>query len=146
MRSARACIGWQILSANKTGKAERRLNKRAVSDRNVRDYLHFAGRCGVVSGIWGGGVWQGWKVGGRRVAVCVALQADSCLTGPKLPLTGVPVLRPRCHFRQSHEIKFRVQAFPRIKPGLMGPAGPLFLLIHPSDGDKWERLPTYTRY
>lgn len=25
----------------------------------------------------------------------------------------------------------------------MGPAGPLFLLIHPSDGDKWERLPTF---
>lgn len=56
-RPARARIGWQILSANKTGKAERRLNKGGVSDRNVKDYLHFAGRCDVVSeGIrWGFG-------------------------------------------------------------------------------------------
>lgn len=68
MRSARACIGWQILSANKTGKAERRLNKRAVSDRNVRDYLRFAGRCGVVSGIWG----KGCGRGGRRWGGCVS--------------------------------------------------------------------------
>lgn len=62
-RSARACRGWRILSVNKTGKAESRLNKKkkggggGVSDRNVKDYLHFAGRCDVVSeGLrWGCG-------------------------------------------------------------------------------------------
>lgn len=73
MQSARACIGWQILSANKTGKAERRLNKRAVSDRNVRDYLHFAGRCGVVSEIWG----TGFGRGGRWGEMCHRLRYSS---------------------------------------------------------------------
>lgn len=44
-----------------------------MSDRNVKDYLHFAGCCDVVSkGIrWGSGR------GGSRVAVCVSIQRVS---------------------------------------------------------------------
>ena len=76
-------IGWQILSANKTGNAERRLNKRGVNDKNVKDYLHFAWRCDVVSKwIWWKMIWQEekrhWEEEGgcaqqERVVLCVCV-------------------------------------------------------------------------
>lgn len=62
-------MGWQILSANKAGKAERRLNKSGVSDSNVKNYLHLVGRCDVVS--------EGTRcgLGGQGGAVLLSLAA-----------------------------------------------------------------------
>lgn len=70
-RPARARIGWQILSANKTGKAERRLNKRGVSDRNVKDYLHLCAAMWYQKGSGGD------SEVGSSAAICVTIQGVS---------------------------------------------------------------------
>lgn len=147
-RSARARIGGQIVSANKTGKAEHRLNKRGVTDRNVTDYLHFVGRCGGGS--------EGIRRWGRRAA----LQSVPPFKDEPLGASGYlyhtlappPHLVPTSDLGNPNSVRFiksiifcvgpshrgavcsRPSQDPRIKTGLTAPAGPP--RSHPSGRDK----------